>query len=64
MSNDLLSEQLAQQGERRSPTALVDEERSDATAKKWPLLQWIILFVFVMSVVLWALIILGVRQIF
>ena len=66
MSNDLLSEQLAEQQaeilEVRSPTALADEERSDATAKKWPLIQWIVLFVFVMSVVLWALIILGVRQ--
>ena len=64
MSNDLLSEQLAeQQGERRSPTALADGERSDATAKKWSLRQWIP-FAFVMSVVLWALFILSVGQLF
>ncbi len=62
-----LSEQLAEQQaeilEMRSPTALADEERSYATEKKWSARQSII-FVFVMSVVLWALIILGVRQIF
>ena len=67
MSNDLLSEQLAEQQaeilEVRSPTALADEERSYATEKKGSARQSII-FVFVMSVVLWALIILGVRQIF
>ncbi len=38
---------------------LADEERSYATAKKWSVRKSI-LFVFVMSVVLWALIILGV----
>ncbi len=58
-----LAEQQAESLEVRSPTALADEERSYATKKKWSARQSI-LFVFVMSVVLWALIILGVRQIF
>ncbi len=66
-TGSLPSEQLAEQQakilEVRSPTALADEERSYATEKKWSLRQSI-LFVFVMSVVLWALIIFGVRQIF
>ncbi len=48
---------------RAAPDAEVSEERSYATEKKWPARQSV-LFVFVMSVVLWALIILGVRQIF
>ena len=46
-----------------APDAEVSEEHSYATEKKWSTRQSI-LFVFVMSVVLWALIILGVRQIF
>ncbi len=62
-----LAEQLAEQHaeilEVRSPFALADEERSYATAKKWSVRQSI-LFVFVTIIVLWALIILGVRQIF
>ena len=58
------SGQLAEQhAEVRSPIALADEERSYATAKKWSILQSF-LFAFVTGVVLWALIILGVRQIF
>ncbi len=48
---------------RAAPDAEVSEERSYATEKKWSARQSIH-FVFVMSVVLWALIILGVRQIF
>ncbi len=48
---------------RAAPDAEVSEERSYATAKKWSVRQSI-LFVFVMSVVLWAFIILGVRQLF
>ncbi len=48
---------------RATPDAEVSEERSYATEKKWSVRQSI-LFAFVMSVVLWALIILGVRQIF
>ncbi len=48
---------------RAAPDAEVSEERSYATEKKWSARQSI-LFVFVMSVVLWALIILRVRQIF
>ncbi len=48
---------------RAAPDAEVSEERSYATEKKWSARQSII-SVFVMSVVLWALIILGVRQIF
>ncbi len=63
-TGSLPSEQLAERQveilEVRSPTALADEERSYATEKKWSVRQSI-LFVFVMSVVLWALIILGVR---
>ncbi len=66
-TGSLPSEQLAEQQaeilEVRSTTALADEKRSYATKKKWSARQSI-LFVFVMSVVLWALIILGVRQIF
>ncbi len=50
-------------GLRAAPDAEVSEERSYATEKKWSVRQ-AILFVFVMSVVLWALIILYVRQIF
>ena len=46
-----------------APDAEVSEERSNAIEKKWSARQSI-LFVFDMSVVLWALIILGVRQIF
>ena len=64
-TESLLSEQLAeQQGEileARSPTAL-DKERSYATEKKWSVRRSILL-VFVMSVGLWAFIIIGVRQI-
>ena len=48
---------------RAAPDVEVSEERSYATEKKWSVRQSI-LFVFVMSVVLWALIILGFRQIF
>ncbi len=48
---------------RAAPNAEVSEERSYATEKKWSARRSI-LFVFVMSVVFWALIILGVRQIF
>ncbi len=48
---------------RTAPDAEVSEERSYATEKKWSVRQSI-LFAFMMSVVLWALIILGVRQIF
>ncbi len=66
-TGSLPSEQLAEQQakifEVRSPTALADEERSYATAKKWSLRQKA-LFVSVTSVVLWTLIILGVRQLF
>ncbi len=66
-TGSLPSEQLAEQHaeilEVRSPIALADEERSYATAKKWSILQSF-LFAFVTGVVLWALIILGVRQIF
>ncbi len=58
-----LAEQHAEILEVRSPIALADEERSYATAKKWSVRQSI-LFVFVTNVVLWALIILGVRQLF
>ncbi len=61
--SERLAEQQAEILEVRSPTALADEERSYATEKKWSVRQSI-LFVFVMSVVLWALIILGVQQIF
>ncbi len=63
-TGSLPSEQLAEQQaeilEVPSTTAQADEERSYATKKKWSARQSI-LFVFVMSVVLWALIILGVR---
>ncbi len=63
-TGSLPSEQLAEQQaeilEVRSTTAQADEERSYATKKKLSARQSI-LFVFVMSVVLWALIILGVR---
>ena len=45
-----------------APVAPADEERSYATAKKWSDRKSV-LFVCVMSFVLWALIILGVRQI-
>ncbi len=66
-TGSLPSEKLAEQRveilDVPSPGALADEERSYATAKKWSVRKSI-LFVFVMSVVLWALIILGVRQIF
>ncbi len=48
---------------RAAPNAEVSEERSYATEKKWSARQSI-LFMFVMNVVLWALVILGVRQIF
>ena len=48
---------------RAAPDAEVSEERSYATEKKWSARQSI-LFVFVMSAVLWTLIILGARQIF
>ncbi len=66
-TGSLPSEKLAEQHveilEVPSSVALADEERSYAAAKKWSVRKSI-LFVFVMSVVLWALIILGVRQIF
>ncbi len=48
---------------RTAPDAEVSEERSYAAAKKWSVRKSI-LFAFVMSAVLWALIILGIRQIF
>ena len=48
---------------RAVPDVGVSEERSYATEKKWSVSQSI-LFVFVTSAVLWALIILGGRQIF
>ncbi len=48
---------------RTAPNAEVSEERSYATEKKWSARQSI-LFMFVMSVVLWVLVILGVRQFF
>ncbi len=64
-TGSLLSEQLAEQQaeilEARSPTAL-DKERSYATEKKWSVRRSILL-VFVMSIGLWAFIIIGVRQI-
>ncbi len=64
-TESLLSEQLAEQQveilEARSPTAL-DKERSYATEKKSSVRRSILL-VFVMSVGLWAFIIIGVRQI-
>ena len=50
-------------GLRAAPNAEVSEERSYATEKQWSVRQSI-LFMFVMSVVLWALVILGARQIF
>ncbi len=60
-------EQLAEQHveilEALSPIALVDEERSYATAKKWSVRRSI-LFAFVTSLVLWAFIILAIRQLF
>ncbi len=63
----LPSEQLAEKHaeilEAPSSIAVADEERSYATAKKWSILQSA-LFASVASVVLWALIILGVRQLF
>ncbi len=48
---------------RAAPNAEVSEERSYATEKNWSARQSV-LFVFVMCVVFWALIILGVRQFF
>ncbi len=48
---------------RTAPDAEVSEERSYATEKKWSVRKSI-LFAFVMSFGLWALIIFGVRQIF
>ncbi len=64
-TESLLSEQLAEQQaeilEARSPIVL-DKERSYATEKKWSVRRSILL-VFVMSVGLWAFIIIGVRQI-
>ncbi len=66
LPSEQLAEQLAEKHaeilEVRSPTALADEERSYATAKKWSVRRSILL-VFVMSVGLWAFIIIGVRQI-
>jgi len=66
-TGSLLEEQLAEQQaeilEVRSPTALADEERSYATEKKWSVRRSIF-FMFVMSGVLWALIMLGVGQTF
>ena len=47
---------------RAAPDAEVSEERSYATEKKWSVRRSILL-VFVMSVGLWAFIIIGVRQI-
>ncbi len=67
LASEQLAEQVAEQHaeirEVRSPIALADEERSYATAKKWSILQSA-LFASVASVVLWALIILGVQQLF
>ena len=63
LPSEQLAEQQAEIPEMRSPTALAYEERSYATEKKWSLCQSI-LFMFVMSVVLWELIIFGVRQLF
>ncbi len=67
LPSEQLAEQLAEKHaeivEVRSPIAVADEERSYATAKKWSVRKSI-LFAFVMSVVLWAFIILGVRQLF
>ncbi len=48
---------------RAAPDAEVSEERSYATEKKWSARQSI-LFVFVMSAVLWALIIFGALRLF
>ncbi len=66
-TGSLPSEKLAEQRVEilavPSPVALADEERSYATAKKWSIRNSV-LFVSVMSVVLWALIIFGARQIF
>ncbi len=58
-----LAEHYAEILEVCSPITLADEERSNATAKKWPVRQSI-LFLFVTNVILWALIILGARQLF
>ncbi len=66
-TGSLPSEQLAEKHveilEVPSSIAVADEERSYATAKKWSVRKSI-LFAFVMTVVLWAFIILGVRQLF
>ncbi len=66
-TGSLLSEQLAEKHaeilEVPSSVAATDEERLYATAKKWSVRKSI-LFAFVMSVVLWAFIILGVLQLF
>ncbi len=66
-TGSLPSEQLAEKHaeilEVPSSIAVADEERSYATAKKWSVRKSV-LFAFVMGAVLWALIILGVRQIF
>ena len=48
---------------RAAPDVEVSEERSYTTEKKWSARQSI-LFVFVMSAILWTLIILGARQYF
>ncbi len=63
LPSEKLEEQRVEILDVPSPGALADEERSYATAEKWPVRKSI-LFVFVMSAVLWALIILGVQQIF
>ncbi len=63
----LPSEQLAEKHveilEVPSSIAVADEERSYAAAKKWSVRKSI-LFAFVISAVLWAIIILGVLQLF
>ncbi len=63
LPSEQLAEQQAKTLEVRSPTTLADEERLYATAKKWSVRKSI-LFAFVMSVVLWAFIILGVLKLF
>ncbi len=63
LPSEQLAEQQAKTLEVRSPTTLADEERLYTTAKKWSARQSI-LFAFVMSVVLWGFIILGVLQLF
>ncbi len=63
LPSERLTEKHAEILEVRSPIAVADEGRSYATEKKRSAHQSF-RFVFVMIVVLWALIILGVRQLF